>query len=41
MAKVPKLIRGIPYNSLGQGWPTCCRLGSTRKFLANSCSTGR
>jgi len=22
-----------------QGWPTCLRLGSTRKFLANSGST--
>jgi len=26
---------------LRQGWPTCLRLGSTGKFLANSWSTGR
>jgi len=30
----------VTYN-LEQGWPTCLRLGSTRKFLDNSRSTGR
>ena len=29
------------FDTVDQGWPTCLRLGSTRKFLNNSRSTGR
>jgi len=36
-----KIVYFRPSYGVGQGWPTCLRLGSIRKFLANSQSTGR
>jgi len=34
-------ISAVLFNHLQQGWPTCLRLGSIRKFLDNSRWTGR
>jgi len=31
----------VQANNIFPGWPTCLQLGSTRKFLDNSQSTGR
>jgi len=37
----PNCAHNCWYASLFHGWPTCLRLGSIRKYLDNSRSTGR